>query len=391
MVKQTKGVGRVEAALAWLEGVKGLDEAPPAAERLELLGFTLDDLKALVVEGYGQKKFRAEQLFGWLYTQLVEDVSEMTNLSKSWREQLERTATLSVLEHVGSHQTADGTVKLQFKCHDGAVVETVFIPSENRNTLCISSQVGCAMGCTFCWTAKMGLRRHLTTAEIVEQVVAARRLMGGVNGHIGNIVFMGMGEPLHNYDNVVQAIKILTHQKGLDFSRRKVTVSTSGLVPAIAKLGEDVDVELAISLNGTTDEQRGSIMPVNDRWDIAELIEALRNYPLRKGQRITFEYVLIKGLNDTLADAKRLISLTHGIPSKINLIPFNPHPQSPFLPPSEETIDAFRDYLLERHISCFRRKTRGQEEMAACGQLGSPGDRPEPAHVRKKLAKFREA
>ena len=258
-----------------------------------------------------------------------------------------------------------------------------------RHTLCVSSQVGCAMGCTFCWTAKMGLHRNLTAAEIVDQVVQARRLMGEVNGHIGNIVFMGMGEPLHNYDNVVRAIHIITDANGLDFSKRKITVSTSGLVTALEKLGEDVDVNIAISLNGTTDEQRSSIMPVNDRWNIDALLDVLRRYPLEKRQRITFEYVMIEGLNDSMDDAKRLVRLLRGLPSKVNLIPFNPHPNSPFLPPSEEVVDAFRDYLVAKNLSCFRRKTRGQDEMAACGQLGKPGEK-EPAHVRKKLAPFRE-
>ncbi|MEM1349339.1 MAG: 23S rRNA (adenine(2503)-C(2))-methyltransferase RlmN, partial [Myxococcota bacterium] len=194
-----------------------------------------------------------------------------------------------------------------------------------------------------------------------------------------------------NYDHVVRAIRVLTDQQGLDFSRRKVTVSTSGLVPALRKLGQDTNVELAISLNGTTDEQRSSIMPVNDRWPIDELMGALRDYPLDRRQRITFEYVLIKELNDTMADARRLVRLVRDVPCKINLIPFNPHPNSPFQPPDEETIDRFKDYLIAQNLSCFRRRTRGQEEMAACGQLGKPGDRKEPAHLRKRLAKFRDS
>ena len=386
--KRTVMAKHVEDALAWLESLTP-EDTPSAHERIDLESFTFDEMQDLMKRGFQEKKFRTQQLYTWLYQHKVDSFDEMTNLSKAFRSKLNRLTNLSPLTHTGSHEASDGTTKLTFMCRDKSVVETVFIPSEGRNTLCISSQVGCAMGCTFCWTAKMGLHRHLTTAEIVDQVLQARRIMGDVNGHIGNIVFMGMGEPLHNYDNVVRAIHIITDPNGLDFSRRKITVSTSGLVTALEKLGHDVDVNIAISLNGTTNEQRSSIMPVNDRWDIDELLDVLRRYPLDKRQRITFEYVMIQGLNDTMDDAKRLVRMLRGLPSKVNLIPFNPHPNSPFLPPSEDVVDAFRDYLVEKNLSCFRRKTRGQDEMAACGQLGKPGEK-EPAHVRKKLAPFRE-
>lgn len=290
-------------------------------------------------------------------------------------------------------QVDGDTVKFTMELADGLETESVAIPMRHRDgsvtrTLCVSSQVGCAMGCTFCWTAKMGLHRNLTVAEIVDQVVWARRLMAEHNGHIGNIVFMGMGEPLHNYDNVVRAIKILTDEFGLDFSRRKITVSTSGLVPALERFGQEVDVSLAVSLNGTTNEQRSSIMPVNDRWSIEELMACLRAYPLEKRERITLEYVLIRDLNDSLDDARRLVKLVRGLPSKINLIPFNPHPHTPFQTPDEDVIDRFQAYLVEHNVSCFRRRTRGQDEMAACGQLGKPGEK-EPPHVRKRLDKFR--
>lgn len=371
-----------------------LDEAAEALRdeakaKVDLKNFTREELRNLFKESLGEPAFRGEQLFQWLYTHLAEDFEEMTNLSKGLRGKLEEKGRVSPLKYLGAHKSADQTAKLKFQCDDGSVVETVYIPSEGRNTLCISSQVGCAMGCTFCYTAKMGLHRNLTTAEIVDQVVQARREMGDVNGHIGNIVFMGMGEPLHNVDNVIRAIKILTDEKGLDFSRRKVTVSTSGLVPAIKRLGEETDVQLAISLNATTDQTRSAIMPVNDRWNIETLLETLKDFPLSNRERITFEYVMIKDLNDTLEDAQRLVELTAEIPSKINLIPFNPHPRTPFQTPTEERIDAFKQYLVDRHVGVYRRKTRGQEEMAACGQLGKPGEK-EPPHVRKKLARFRE-
>lgn len=380
-------MSHVDDAVKWLESLSPEDEVSEQ-EMLDLKDYTYKELVDLMMRGFGQKKFRGQQVFAWLYDKFAQDVDEMSNLSKGFRSRLARVARVSALEYTGKHESADGTVKLLFKCRDNSVVETVYIPSDGRNTLCISSQVGCAMGCTFCWTAKMGLHRHLSTAEIVEQVVQARKRMGDINGHIGNIVFMGMGEPLHNYDNVVRAIDLLTDQRGLDFSKRKITVSTSGVVSALEKLGHDVDVNIAISLNSTTDEQRSAIMPVNDRWNIEELLGALRRYPLEKRQRITFEYVMIKDFNDTIDDAKRLVRMLSTLPSKVNLIPFNPHPNSPFLPPEEEVVDAFRDYLVSKNMSCFRRKTRGQEEMAACGQLGKPGDK-EPAHVRKKLAPFR--
>ena len=229
----------------------------------------------------------------------------------------------------------------------------------------------------------MGIIGDLTAGEIIEQVIHANDIT-----KIRNVVFMGMGEPLHNYDNVVRAIHILTDDNGLNFSRHKITVSTSGLVPALERFGREMDVSLAVSLNGTTNEQRSSIMPVNDRWSIEELMACLRAYPLEKREYITLEYVLIRDLNDTIEDAKRLIKLTRGLSCKINLIPFNPHPHTPFQTPDESTIDRFQQYLVEHNVACFRRRTRGQDEMAACGQLGKPGEK-EPPHVRKRLDKFR--
>lgn len=360
------------------------------SEPVDLKLFNRAELQSFLKEAYDEPAFRGEQLFQWLYVHRAEAFEEMTNLSKSLRQKLADQARVSPLVHKDIHDSPDGTSKLTFSCDGGGVVETVYIPAEGRNTLCISSQVGCALGCTFCYTAKMGLTRHLTAAEIVDQVVQARRLMTERNGRIGNIVFMGMGEPLHNVDNVIAAIHILLDENGLNFSRRKITVSTSGMVPAIRQLGEETDVQLAISLNATTDETRSSIMPVNDRWGLDELMAAVREFPLDNRERITFEYVLIKDVNDSLDDAQRIIDLTRDIPSKINLIPFNPHPRTPFETPSEATIDRFTKYLSDRHVSVYRRRTRGQEEMAACGQLGEPGEQ-EPPHVRRKLEKFRSA
>ena len=369
------------------EAVDGFEDE--AGDAIELKDFTRDELHRLFEEGLDEPSFRGDQLFTWLYNHRAEAFEEMTNLSKDLRARLQDQARISPLEFNGAHESADGTTKLTFKCDGGSVVESVFIPSDGRNTLCISSQVGCAMGCTFCYTAKMGLQRNLTTAEIVDQVVQARRKMTEEHGRIGNIVFMGMGEPLYNVDNVIRFIDILLDEQGLNFSRRKVTVSTSGVVPAIERLGEETDVQLAISLNATTDETRSKIMPVNDRWGIDELMETLRNYPLSNRERITFEYVLIKGVNDSLDDARRLMELTADIPSKINLIPFNPHPKTPFETPSEETMHAFQKFLVDHNVGVYRRRTRGRDEMAACGQLGEPGDGDEPPHVKKRLEKFR--
>jgi 23S rRNA (adenine2503-C2)-methyltransferase len=374
-----------------IERLRALDAGDaPDALPVELMNFTRDELGEVVAGGLDEASYRADQVWQWIYAKLEGDFAQMTSLSKALRGRLEAAAAATVLEPTGQHPSDDGTTKLTFRCRDGAVIETVFIPAQGRNTLCISSQVGCAMGCTFCYTAKMGLKRQLSCAEIVEQVWWARRLMGDVNGHIGNIVFMGMGEPLHNYDNVKRAISILTDRKGLDFSWKRVTVSTSGLVPQIQKLRADTDVRLAISLNASTDAMRSQIMPINERYDLEELMDCLRELPLRRGERITFEYVLIRDLNDSLEDAQRIIDLTAGIPRKVNVIPFNPHPKTPFETPSEERIDAFSDYLADRQVTCLRRKTRGRDAMAACGQLGDPGDGKEPRHVRKKLAKFRE-
>jgi 23S rRNA (adenine2503-C2)-methyltransferase len=363
-------------------------EAGERDDRIDLMDFSFEELESFVTEGLGERRFRAEQLFEWIYRHLAEDFDEMTNLSKDFRERLSEVARIAPVTFKGAHPSGDGTTKLTYKCDDGAVIETVLIPAEGRNTLCISSQVGCAMGCTFCYTAKMGLKRQLSSAEITAQVVLARRSLTEEFGRIGNIVFMGMGEPLHNYDNVVRTIHVLTDQNGLDFSRRRVTVSTSGLVPQLKKLGQDTDVQLAVSLNGTTNEQRGKLMPVNDRWDIDELLECLKNYPLDNRERITIEYILIKDITDRMEDAERLAELVSDIPCKVNIIPFNPHPKTPFETPSEKRIDAFQERLMKLGVHVLRRATRGRDEMAACGQLGEPGEGKLPAHLRKRLEKF---
>ncbi len=320
-----------------------------------------------------QSRYRAKQIFHWVYQRFVTDWDQMTDLSKDTRAWLKENVEIFRLSERQSRQAEDGTRKFLWDLEDHKTVESVIIPAAlqedgepSRLTACISSQVGCTMGCKFCLTGIQGLDRHLKTHEIVTQIFELRKL-----APITNIVFMGMGEPLHNFENVVKACHILLNQDGLNFSKRKVTISTSGLVPAIEELGKQVDVSLAISLNSTTDEQRSRIMPVNRKWNIEALLGACRRYPLGSHRRITFEYVMLRDFNDSLEDAARLVSLTRGIPSKINLIPFNEHPGSDFKRPSDETVKSFQKYLMDRDLTATVRISKGRDILAACGQLRS--------------------
>lgn len=360
-----------------------------AQGKVLLMSFTLPMLTRWLVEELEEKPFRAKQLWHWLYIRHAATFDDMTDLSKTFRERLKEVARIDSLELSSVHQASDGTRKLAWKTLSGAVIESVLIPTESRVTLCISSQVGCAMNCQFCLTAKMGLRGNLTTAEIVNQVVLARRMFEAEQ-HISNVVFMGMGEPFHNLDAVIPATHVLISREGMDFSQRKVTVSTSGLVPEIRRFGKESLARLAVSLNATTDETRDWLMPINRKYPLAELMGALREYPMKQGERVTFEYVMLKGVNDSLDDAKRIVKLTAHIPCKINLIPFNPHPGTEFEPSSKERIDEFMNYLFSKHLNVTVRTTRGDDRMAACGQLGQPGPRTPkrmepPQHLREAL------
>lgn len=313
----------------------------------------------------GQKKFRAEQMLRWIYQRGVVDFAEMTDLAKPFRDELSQRAVISSFEPSAVEVSADGTRKFLFQLKDGKCVETVLIPMEHgRNTLCISTQVGCAMQCSFCLTGTFGLERNLTAAEIVNQVCAVHK-----DFPIGNIVLMGMGEPLHNLENVVAALKILYAPHGFDYGQRRVTLSTCGLVPQMQELGRRIKVNLAVSLNATTDAVRDQLMPVNRRYPLAQLMKACRDYPLAPSQRITFEYILIKGVNDSQSDARRLVKLLHGVKAKVNLIPFNEHAGSEFRSPDEQSIRSFQSYLLDRDIVAIRRAGKGQDISAACGQL----------------------
>lgn len=332
-------------------------------QKIDLKNFSLPELEQFLA-GKGKERFRATQIFKWLYQKGARSFADMTNLSKELRQELEETAFISELSPEAVEVGDDGTRKYLFALADGNAVESVLIPDEGRNTLCISSQVGCAMACEFCLTGTFRLTRNLTTAEIVNQVCAARR-----DAEIRNIVLMGMGEPLHNLENVVRAIRIMIDGNGLQFSNRRVTVSTSGLVPEMAELGRQVTVNLAVSLNATTDELRDRIMPINRRYPLRELLKACKEFPLPSRRKITFEYVLLGGVNDTLEDARRLLRLISDIPNKVNLIPFNEHEGCGFKAPTRQSIDAFHRYLIDRHVTVITRESRGGDISAACGQL----------------------
>ena len=332
-------------------------------QKIDIKNYSLPELEQFL-SGKGKERFRATQIFKWLYQKDAGSFAEMSNLSKDLREELEETAFVSNLKPAVVEVGNDGTRKYLFELADGNSVESVVIPDEGRNTLCISSQVGCAMGCEFCLTGTFRLSRNLTTSEIINQVCAVRR-----DAEVRNIVFMGMGEPLHNLDNVIRSIRILLDGNGLQFSNRRVTVSTCGLVPEMLILGREVIANLAISLNATTDELRSQLMPVNRTYPIAALMEACREFPLPSRRKITFEYVLIGGLNDSLEDAKRLLRLISNIPNKVNLIPFNEHEGCGFIAPTRQAIDAFHKYLIDHNVTVITRESRGGDISAACGQL----------------------
>jgi len=321
----------------------------------------------------GEKAFRASQILKWVHQQGVGDFNRMTNLSKPLRSHLEHIATLDVPEIITTQVSSDGTRKWLLRLADGNAIETVFIPEADRGTLCVSSQVGCSLNCSFCSTARQGYNRNLTTAEIIAQLwVASRELGFQAEGErvISNVVMMGMGEPLLNFDNVVAAMKIMMDDFGYGLSKRRITLSTAGVVPALYRLRDECDVSLAISLHASRDDLRDELVPVNRKYPIAELLDACRDYvasALRR--RITFEYVMLAGINDSDDDARRLVSLLRDIPAKVNLIPFNPFPGTSYCCSSRSVINRFRDIIIDGGIVTVTRKTRGDEIDAACGQL----------------------
>lgn len=332
-----------------------------------LKSLTLSELDQ-IFKSWGVEGYRLQQVFQWIFQKDISDFDEMTNLSKELRAKLKEHFSLDRLTPETVQVSEDGTRKFLFRLSDKESVEAVLIPNEERQTLCLSTQVGCAMACNFCLTGTLGLTRHLSHYEIVEQVMAVQRAVAP-EVRLTNLVYMGMGEPLHNLDNVLESIKILLDERGLNFSKNKITVSTCGLVPQILKFGEAVDVKLAISLTATDDETRDKLIPVNRRYPLAELLEACKKYPLKHRGRITFEYTLLKGVNDSMDDAKRLVKLMEGIPAKINLIPFNEYPGAPYERSCDATMFRFQKYLLDRHIQTNIRQSRGRDILGACGQL----------------------
>ncbi|MCA0918868.1 23S rRNA (adenine(2503)-C(2))-methyltransferase RlmN [Pseudooceanicola nanhaiensis] len=360
----------------------------PETGKLNLVGLTRDAMRAALIEaGTPEKqiKMRLNQVWQWVYHWGVRDFAAMTNLSKDYRALLAETFTIDLPEIVSKQVSADGTRKYLVRIAGGHEVEVVYIPESDRGTLCISSQVGCTLTCSFCHTGTQKLVRNLTAGEIVGQIMLARDDLNewpkpgepkDETRLLSNIVLMGMGEPLYNFDNVRDAMKIAMDGEGIALSRRRITLSTSGVVPEIAKTAEEIGCLLAVSFHATTDEVRNKLVPINKRWNIETLIAALKEYPrLSNSERITFEYVMLKDVNDTDADARRLVNLIKGIPAKINLIPFNEWPGAPYERSDWSRIEAFADIVHKAGYASPIRTPRGEDIMAACGQLKSATER----------------
>ena len=333
----------------------------------------------------GEKPFRAQQVMKWIYHQGVTDFADMTNLSLALREQLVGKAEVRPPEIVGEQVSADGTVKWLIGVGGGTAVETVFIPEPARGTLCISSQVGCALNCTFCSTARQGFNRNLTSAEIIGQLWMASRLLARDGARpVSNVVLMGMGEPLLNFDNVMAAVALMQDDFAFALSKRRVTLSTAGVVPGLRRLAEVTDISLALSLHAPDDELRSRLVPLNRKYPIADVLQACRDYVGDGRRRVTVEYVMLDGVNDSDAQARALARLLRNLPSKINLIPFNPFPAAHYRRSSPERIERFRDILQRSGIVTITRKTRGDDIDAACGQLA--GDFRDRTRRRERFA-----
>ena len=361
----------------------------PADDRKMLLGLSREELGA-ELDSIGAERFRARQLWHWIYNRGAVEFEAMTSLARSFR------AELALRYRVGRPQvsraltSSDGTRKWLLRFDDGQEAESVHIPEEDRGALCVSSQVGCTLTCKFCHTGTQTLVRNLGAAEIVGQVMNARDALGEwpsppESRLLSNIVMMGMGEPLYNYDNVAKALKIVMDHEGLAISKRKITLSTAGVVPMIERCGAELGVNLAISLHAVTDELRDRIVPINKKYPIAELLRACRSYPgSSNARRITFEYVMLKDVNDSPADARALVRLLADIPAKVNLIPFNPWPGAPFECSSDAAIDAFARIVNDAGYSSPVRRPRGRDILAACGQLKSESVRQRKADLPRQ-------
>jgi 23S rRNA (adenine2503-C2)-methyltransferase len=356
---------------------------PGETKKTNLVGAAFSDMEQIALE-LGEPRFRAQQMFVGVYGRRLREWDSFTDLAKPLRAELDRRFAVRYPEAVKVFESRDGTRRYLFRLADGHKVESVFIPEEKRDTLCISTQVGCAVECLFCVTGKLPMRRNLDAGEIAGQVLALQSDRG-TNSRRLNIVIMGMGEPLLNYDPVMKALRLMTDPRGMAISRRRITLSTSGIVPGLERLaGEDLIPNLAISLNATTDEVRDRLIPVNRKWNIACLLEACRRFPLEPRRRITFEYVLIDGVNDTPEDAHRLVRLLKSLKKKVNLIPLNADPWVPLKAPDEARVLAFQKILQEHHLTAYIRRPRGNDVSAACGMLAGrdypqEASRPTPA------------
>lgn len=360
------------------------------SQKTNLLDFNYQQMRDFF-SNFGEKPYRAQQLMQWIHQAGFHDFSQMSNLGKNLREQLSQIAEIRLPEIVTCQKSTDGTHKWLLKLDCGNCIETVFIPESNRGTLCVSSQIGCALNCSFCSTAKQGFNRNLTTAEIIGQVWLAVRELSQQNGahdkRVTNVVMMGMGEPLLNFDNVVAAMDIMMDDFAYGLSKRRVTLSTSGVLPELERLQEASPVALAVSLHAPNDALRNELVPINKKYPLAELMALCKRYFKNEPKRkVTFEYVMLKGVNDQPEHAAQLIKLLRNVPAKVNLIPFNPFPLTQYQRSSQATIDAFREKLIAKGINTITRKTRGDDIDAACGQLaGEVKDRTSRSQRWQKL------
>ena len=339
---------------------------------------SFEELKEFFLD-LNEKTFRADQLWNWLYVKGIKKIESINNISKEVLEKVNAKYYIPELKIKKYFESTDGTKKWLFEMEDQKEIETVYIPDDNRGTICISSQVGCTLACSFCHTGTMKFLRNLRMSEIIGQVIQVKNELKDWNKNeerkVTNIVFMGMGEPFYNYDNVIKTLRVLTDEKGVSISKRKITLSTSGVVPKIKTFKDDSDVNLAVSLHAAFDKIRNELVPINKKWPISVLLEALKEYSkTRKNKKITFEYIMLKDINDSIDDAKELIKLIRPFRAKINLIPFNPWPGSKYKVSSEEKIENFKNYILDKgKLVATIRTPRGEDVLAACGQLKSLG------------------
>lgn len=359
--------------------------------KIDIYNLNLNELIDTLKE-FGESGFRAQQIWSWIYTKGACNFNQMTNLSSNLQNILETKFHIPRPEVAVKQKSQDGTIKWLLQLEDGSKIETVYIPEKTRGTLCISSQVGCVLTCSFCHTGTQRFVRNLTCSEILQQLLLAKDHLNDWHPtpKITNIVLMGMGEPLYNYDNVAKAIKILMQQKGINFPRSRITLSTSGVVPMIKECGEDLAVHLAISLHAVNDDLRNILVPLNKKYNIEELLEACRQYPANKHHKITFEYVMLDNLNDFPEHAHKLVQLIQGIPAKVNIIPFNPWPGSIYKCSSPEKIKIFADIVRQAGYQSLIRTPRGQDILAACGQLRTESERASKSILCKGEAKLGE-